>query len=115
MIRRPPRSTLFPYTTLFRSIRHRLKVICFFQWGIGVCVCVCDLLSTPLCHAHSPGPICITHIDTHIHPHTPSPTRTQTHTHTHTLTHTHTHFCGRRRGLTSCVVAVASPPRLHPP
>src|SRR5256885_16321780 len=24
MIRRPPRSTLFPYTTLFRSISHRL-------------------------------------------------------------------------------------------
>src|SRR5437667_7618953 len=24
MIRRPPRSTLFPYTTLFRSIAHRL-------------------------------------------------------------------------------------------
>src|SRR3712207_7739732 len=24
MIRRPPRSTLFPYTTLFRSIHHRL-------------------------------------------------------------------------------------------
>src|SRR5256885_9803304 len=23
MIRRPPRSTLFPYTTLFRSIHHR--------------------------------------------------------------------------------------------
>src|SRR2546430_4232447 len=23
MIRRPPRSTLFPYTTLFRSINHR--------------------------------------------------------------------------------------------
>src|SRR2546430_11270210 len=23
MIRRPPRSTLFPYTTLFRSIRHK--------------------------------------------------------------------------------------------
>src|SRR3989449_2892797 len=23
MIRRPPRSTLFPYTTLFRSLRHR--------------------------------------------------------------------------------------------
>src|SRR5688572_31623033 len=23
MIRRPPRSTLFPYTTLFRSFRHR--------------------------------------------------------------------------------------------
>src|SRR3712207_7674444 len=24
MIRRPPRSTLFPYTTLFRSVAHRL-------------------------------------------------------------------------------------------
>src|SRR5260370_284311 len=24
MIRRPPRSTLFPYTTLFRSAKHRL-------------------------------------------------------------------------------------------
>src|SRR5256885_3183962 len=24
MIRRPPRSTLFPYTTLFRSVRHPL-------------------------------------------------------------------------------------------
>src|SRR3712207_8020842 len=25
MIRRPPRSTLFPYTTLFRSLRHPYK------------------------------------------------------------------------------------------
>src|SRR3712207_6888466 len=25
MIRRPPRSTLFPYTTLFRSCEHELK------------------------------------------------------------------------------------------
>src|SRR2546422_6144088 len=25
MIRRPPRSTLFPYTTLFRSKRHRVR------------------------------------------------------------------------------------------
>src|SRR6202043_4198628 len=25
MIRRPPRSTLFPYPTLFRSYRHRLR------------------------------------------------------------------------------------------
>src|SRR5258708_26595048 len=24
MIRRPPRSTLFPYTTLFRSVQHRV-------------------------------------------------------------------------------------------
>src|SRR3712207_4294028 len=27
MIRRPPRSTLFPYTTLFRSVRVRLRVV----------------------------------------------------------------------------------------
>src|SRR3712207_8072918 len=26
MIRRPPRSTLFPYTTLFRSVRHRARI-----------------------------------------------------------------------------------------
>src|SRR2546430_4874464 len=26
MIRRPPRSTLFPYTTLFRSGRYRLEI-----------------------------------------------------------------------------------------
>src|SRR3712207_7141035 len=26
MIRRPPRSTLFPYTTLFRSVSHRLGI-----------------------------------------------------------------------------------------
>src|SRR5258708_17020907 len=27
MIRRPPRSTLFPYTTLFRSVRNRERVL----------------------------------------------------------------------------------------
>src|SRR3712207_7440856 len=27
MIRRPPRSTLFPYTTLFRSVRMRLLAV----------------------------------------------------------------------------------------
>src|SRR5256885_12461029 len=27
MIRRPPRSTLFPYTTLFRSHRHRVRLL----------------------------------------------------------------------------------------
>src|SRR5947209_2417415 len=26
MLQRPPRSTLFPYTTLFRSLRHRWRV-----------------------------------------------------------------------------------------
>src|SRR2546426_5778856 len=28
MIRRPPRSTLFPYTTLFRSLPHALMATC---------------------------------------------------------------------------------------
>src|SRR3712207_6919886 len=28
MIRRPPRSTLFPYTTLFRSKRHGIVGVC---------------------------------------------------------------------------------------
>src|SRR2546430_11781615 len=27
MIRRPPRSTLFPYTTLFRSLLQRLRIV----------------------------------------------------------------------------------------
>src|SRR5688572_31993802 len=33
MIRRPPRSTLFPYTTLFRSGQQRLKTLKFFIDG----------------------------------------------------------------------------------
>src|SRR2546430_9017177 len=37
MIRRPPRSTLFPYTTLFRSNRgeyaHRKEICCCHQFG----------------------------------------------------------------------------------
>src|SRR5260370_2951294 len=28
MIRRPPRSTLFPYTTLFRSDRREIAILC---------------------------------------------------------------------------------------
>src|SRR2546430_6604647 len=32
MIRRPPRSTLFPYTTLFRSRTDRASVISIGQW-----------------------------------------------------------------------------------
>src|SRR5260221_7943759 len=36
MIRRPPRSTLFPYTTLFRSPDEETG---FFPWEIGFFVC----------------------------------------------------------------------------
>src|SRR5258708_21914489 len=35
MIRRPPRSTLFPYTTLFRSIHQTLHVVGVVHSGIG--------------------------------------------------------------------------------
>src|SRR5258708_9588291 len=37
MIRRPPRSTLFPYTTLFRSVFSQAGVVirCFTQVGEG--------------------------------------------------------------------------------
>src|SRR3712207_8968285 len=33
MIRRPPRSTLFPYTTLFRSFGHPLLVLPLLEQG----------------------------------------------------------------------------------
>src|SRR3989441_9034064 len=41
MIRRPPRSTLFPYTTLFRSLLGRFNVtnalgVAACAWGLGV-------------------------------------------------------------------------------
>src|SRR2546426_9198740 len=35
MIRRPPRSTLFPYTTLFRSVPSQLQRAVGFQTQIG--------------------------------------------------------------------------------
>jgi len=35
MIRRPPRSTLFPYTTLFRSVTHALDLVGPDHVGVG--------------------------------------------------------------------------------
>src|SRR5688572_32319648 len=40
MIRRPPRSTLFPYTTLFRSVTSNLVLV--LGWGEGVHVTAGD-------------------------------------------------------------------------
>src|SRR2546429_3493313 len=37
MIRRPPRSTLFPYTTLFRS---RSSVVCLAQVSVVAMLCI---------------------------------------------------------------------------
>src|SRR5256885_9426283 len=36
MIRRPPRSTLFPYTTLFRSTQVALATVAGYPKGFGV-------------------------------------------------------------------------------
>src|SRR2546429_1054928 len=41
MIRRPPRSTLFPYTTLFRSGWQMLAIVCgvyLLLFGAGLCL-----------------------------------------------------------------------------
>src|SRR2546426_5487642 len=42
MIRRPPRSTLFPYTTLFRS--HVGRVLRKIAWIAGITILVCVVL-----------------------------------------------------------------------
>src|SRR5258708_23970037 len=39
MIRRPPRSTLFPYTTLFRSLHHRHIAFLVATFWHGVVAC----------------------------------------------------------------------------
>src|SRR2546429_3080798 len=36
MIRRPPRSTLFPYTTLFRSLQHLVRILQLARAAIGI-------------------------------------------------------------------------------
>src|SRR5687768_17970500 len=50
MIRRPPRSTLFPYTTLFRSWLRQLSLrrwsslwICCFAWAERFPPCMCSI------------------------------------------------------------------------
>src|ERR1039458_770492 len=51
MIRRPPRSTLFPYTTLFRSESDTAQTDCFKQVGQGRPSCR-DRKSTRLNSSH---------------------------------------------------------------
>src|SRR2546427_7459534 len=43
MIRRPPRSTLFPYTTLFRSSQRRVHTV-----GVGILLSAVMLCATPV-------------------------------------------------------------------
>src|SRR2546427_5356168 len=58
MIRRPPRSTLFPYTTLFRSLGAGFPNIdrsCLWTWGLpsGPFGAASDRKSTRLNSSHS--------------------------------------------------------------
>src|SRR5256885_3452993 len=50
MIRRPPRSTLFPYTTLFRSVIQRIFVrdLSDLSYGNGVGLGMADVISDRL-------------------------------------------------------------------
>src|SRR3712207_7404257 len=54
MIRRPPRSTLFPYTTLFRStldvLQHLLGIDDQIHEGLKQLVCICPDLRQVLGH-----------------------------------------------------------------
>src|SRR2546422_5955041 len=45
MIRRPPRSTLFPYTTLFRSSHFRISALLSNPHDGSVCTCTSILRS----------------------------------------------------------------------
>src|SRR2546427_4701002 len=53
MIRRPPRSTLFPYTTLFRS-----RGIALAEWGPTVCVEVAEVSLDADGSVHVPRVVC---------------------------------------------------------
>src|SRR2546430_7415961 len=55
MIRRPPRSTLFPYTTLFRSIAEEIAAPALIQLGAEFLrhYCQGDRKSTRLNSSHS--------------------------------------------------------------
>src|SRR2546427_4114373 len=60
MIRRPPRSTLFPYTTLFRSVKRRGQLIAeksLGRWNCGATtrsiVRDCDPLRAPRSEEHT--------------------------------------------------------------
>src|SRR3712207_8921095 len=65
MIRRPPRSTLFPYTTLFRSFtdlgnyweyvvpKRTIKLIAIILTGVSIAVSTIDRKSTRLNSSHA--------------------------------------------------------------
>src|SRR2546422_6426072 len=54
MIRRPPRSTLFPYTTLFRSVasKNLARFLCFTPVGHRRQHTACTARPSRRCHDH---------------------------------------------------------------
>src|SRR5258708_26813422 len=48
MIRRPPRSTLFPYTTLFRSVQNRGDITVDVKLQVGTVSETVKVLDTPV-------------------------------------------------------------------
>src|SRR3712207_8739980 len=55
MIRRPPRSTLFPYTTLFRSLAPQVGHVCLDQAHAALPVGLPDLAQQRLALQHPAG------------------------------------------------------------
>src|SRR5260370_9601322 len=54
MIRRPPRSTLFPYTTLFRSVRRSCAGRAWLGiMGLGCRICVVSVAARPHGPSHN--------------------------------------------------------------
>src|SRR3712207_9505528 len=52
MIRRPPRSTLFPYTTLFRSLDHRPPIDTLSTTSTGTTGQLTTVPALTTCHRH---------------------------------------------------------------
>src|SRR4029434_11313983 len=90
MIRRPPRSTLFPYTTLFRSCSVSLSLLfcpLCLSFSLPPSLSLSDRKSTRLNSSHT----CISYAVfclTHTHTTTDSHAHAERHTHTHTANHT---------------------------
>src|SRR5258706_2476442 len=53
MIRRPPRSTLFPYTTLFRSFNLEIEVICQRRMNTGMTLAFAEKFNKTLAASFS--------------------------------------------------------------
>src|SRR5256885_2608942 len=48
MIRRPPRSTLFPYTTLFRSVKNSSRTARGAGLGLSICWSLARMMSSSI-------------------------------------------------------------------